>query len=133
MDDDIKIIVTDVDLERLQPVIEQSDTPLAEALDAELRRATVVPQRDVPPDVVTMNSELVYEDVATGVQRVVRLVYPKDADATAGKISVLAPIGAALLGLHVGQEIEWRVPSGVKRIRVAELRYQPEAAGHAHR
>lgn len=128
-----KIIVTDVDLERLQPVIEQSDTPLAEALDAELRRAVVVAQRDVPPDVVTMNSELVYEDVATGVQRVVRLVYPRDADATAGRISVLAPIGAALLGLHVGQEIEWRVPSGVKRIRVAELRYQPEAAGDLHR
>lgn len=128
-----KIIVTDVDLERLQPVIEQSDTPLAEALDAELRRAVVVAQRDVPPDVVTMNSELVYEDVATGVQRVVRLVYPRDADATAGRISVLAPIGAALLGLHVGQEIEWRVPSGVKRIRVAELRYQPEAAGDLRR
>ncbi|HUQ07489.1 MAG TPA: nucleoside diphosphate kinase regulator [Kofleriaceae bacterium] len=124
------IIVTDADLERLQPVLDQNDSPLAESLDAELRRATIVPQREVPPDVVTMNSELVYEDVESGAKRVVRLVFPKDANATAGRISVLAPIGAALLGLHVGQEIEWRVPAGVRRIRVAEIRYQPEAAGH---
>jgi regulator of nucleoside diphosphate kinase len=127
---DTGLIVTDTDLERLQPVLDQHDSPLAESLDAELRRATIVPQREVPPDVVTMNSELVYEDVESGAKRVVRLVFPKDADAAAGRISVLAPIGAALLGLHVGQEIEWRVPAGVRRIRVAELRYQPEAAGH---
>jgi regulator of nucleoside diphosphate kinase len=127
---DTGLIVTDTDLERLQPVLDQHDSPLAESLDAELRRATIVPQREVPPDVVTMNSELVYEDVESGAKRVVRLVFPKDADAAAGRISVLAPIGAALLGLHVGQEIEWRVPAGVRRIRVAELRYHPEAAGH---
>jgi regulator of nucleoside diphosphate kinase len=127
---DTGLIVTDTDLERLQPVLDQHDSPLAESLDAELRRATIVPQREVPPDVVTMNSELVYEDVESGAKRVVRLVFPNEADAAAGKISVLAPIGAALLGLHVGQEIEWRVPAGVRRIRVAELRYQPEAAGH---
>ena len=83
----------------------------------------------MPDDVVTMNSEVVYEDSATGNQRVVRLVYPKDANASAGRVSVLAPVGAALLGLHVGQEIEWAVPGGIKRIRVAEVRYQPEAAG----
>jgi regulator of nucleoside diphosphate kinase len=121
---DPKIVVTDADYERLQPVLDQHDTPLAESLDAELRRATIVAQRDVPPDVVTMNSELVYEDVESGVKRVVRLVFPKDADAAAGRVSVLAPIGAALLGLHVGQEIEWPVPAGRRRIRVAELRYQ---------
>ena len=127
------IIITDADFERLQPVLDQHDTPVAESLDTELRRATIVAQRDVPADVVTMNSELVYEDCATGERRSVRLVFPNDANASAGRISVLAPIGAALLGLHVGQEIEWRVPAGVKRIRVAELLYQPEAAGDLSR
>jgi len=130
---DDAIIITDADLERLQPVLDQHDTPVAEMLEAELRRATIVPQREVPADVVTMNSELVYEDTATGVLRTVRIVYPKDADASAGRISVLAPIGAALLGLHVGQEIDWRVPGGIKHFRVAEIRYQPEAAGDLRR
>jgi regulator of nucleoside diphosphate kinase len=127
------LIVTDTDLARLQPVLEQNDTPASEALDTELRRATIVAQRDVPPDVVTMNSQVVYEDVATGARREVHVVFPKDADAATHRISVLAPIGAALLGLRVGQEIEWPVPHGVKRIRVAEVRYQPEAAGHLER
>jgi regulator of nucleoside diphosphate kinase len=127
---DHDIIITDRDRERLLPVLDQHDTPASELLQTELLRAVIVDAHDVPPDVVTMNSELVYEDVESGAKRVVRLVFPKDADAAAGRISVLAPIGAALLGLHVGQEIEWRVPAGVRRIRVAELRYQPEAAGH---
>lgn len=127
--DDRPILITDADLERLRPVLDANDTPLSEALDSELQRAIVVRQREVPPDVVTMNSDVVYEDCATGVRRTVRVVYPKDADAAAGRVSVLAPIGAALLGLHVGQEIEWRVPTGTKRIRVIEIPYQPEAAG----
>ncbi len=127
---DQDILITDVDLERLRPVIDQNDTPASDSLDAELRRATIVPQRHVPADVVTMNSEVVYEDCATAAQRVVRVVYPKDADASAGKISVLAPIGSALLGLRVGQTIEWQVPTGKKRVRVVELKYQPEASGH---
>src|SRR5688572_3173638 len=123
------IIVTDTDLERLRPVIDTSSSAISQSLEDELHRATVVRQAEVPADVVTMNSDVVYEDCATGARRAVRVVYPKDADAGAGRVSVLAPIGAALLGLHVGQAIDWRVPGGVKRIRVAEIRYQPEAAG----
>lgn len=127
------ILITDVDLARLRPVLDQHDTPLADSLDAELHRARVVAQRDVPSDVVTMNSEVVYEDLATGGRRSVRVVYPRDADAASGRVSVLAPIGAALLGLRVGQEIDWPVPNGVKRLRVAEVPYQPEAAGDLRR
>lgn len=126
---DHDILITDVDLERLRPVIDQHDSPASDSLDAELRRATIVSQRDIPADVVTMNSEVVYEDCATSTQRQVRVVYPKDADASAGKISVLAPIGSALLGLRVGQSIEWQVPTGKKRLRVVAVKYQPEAAG----
>ncbi|MGE0869771.1 MAG: nucleoside diphosphate kinase regulator [Kofleriaceae bacterium] len=123
------IIVTTTDLERLRPMIEQHDTLASDSLDTELHRAIVVDQRAVPPDVVTMNSEVVYEDCDTGVERRVRVVYPKDADATRGFVSVLAPIGSALLGLRKNQSIEWPVPSGTKRIRVVEVTYQPEACG----
>jgi regulator of nucleoside diphosphate kinase len=69
-----------------------------------------------------MNSEVVYEDCETSATRTVRVVYPKDADAVQGRISVLAPIGSALLGLRVGQSITWRVPNGTKRLRVVEVR-----------
>lgn len=123
------LVITDHDIQRLQPVLEQHDTPASDALEWELHRARVVAQRDVPPDVVTMNSEVEYEDLETGHRRTVRVVYPKDADASRGRVSVLAPIGSALLGLAAGDEIEWTVPTGRKRIRVVALRYQPEAAG----
>jgi regulator of nucleoside diphosphate kinase len=126
------LVITAQDLQRLLPILEQDGTPSSELLDWELHRATVVPQQHVPADVVTMNSEVIYEDVATGVRRTVRVVYPKDADPQRGWISVLAPIGSALLGLRVGQGIEWRLPPGPRRIRVVALRYQPEARGDFH-
>jgi regulator of nucleoside diphosphate kinase len=123
------ITITDFDLQRLLPVIDHHDSAVARSLETELDRANIVSQRAVPADVVTMNSEVVYEDVATFEKRTVRVVFPKDADANRGRISVLAPIGSALLGLRVGQSIEWPVPTGLKRIRVVEIRYQPEACG----
>jgi regulator of nucleoside diphosphate kinase len=122
------LIITDKDLALLLPVLDQNDTPLSESLEGELRRASIVAHRDVPADVVTMNSEVTYEDVATGARRTIRVVFPRDADASAGRVSVLAPIAAALLGLRVGQEIDWRVPRGLTRLRVVEVGYQPEAA-----
>lgn len=124
------IILTDTDHQRLLSLVEHNAN---ESLEAELQRATVVPRDAVPADVVTMNSELVYEDIAAATRRTVRLVYPREADAKRGWISVLAPIGSALLGLRVGQEIDWPTPSGTKRVRVVEVRYQPEAAGDPDR
>jgi regulator of nucleoside diphosphate kinase len=129
---DNAIVITDHDLQRLLPILEQSDTPASELLDWELHRATIVEQRRVAPDVVTMNSEVVYEDFATGGRRTIRLVYPKDADASRGRISVLAPIGCALLGLRVGQDIEWQLPAGRRHVFVVEIPYQPEARGDFH-
>ena len=123
------ITLTDFDLRRLLPVIDLHDSAASESLATELHRADIVAQRAVPADVVTMNSEVVYQDLATLERRTVRVVYPKDADASRGLISVLAPIGTALLGLRIGQSIEWTVPKGTKRIRVLEIRYQPEACG----
>lgn len=123
------IIITDADLQRLRPVLARHETDVSESLETELGRAIIVPQHAVPADVVTMNSEVVYEDGRTAVRRRVRVVYPEDADASQGRVSVLAPIGSALLGLRVGQSIEWQVPAGTRRIRVVEIHYQPEASG----
>lgn len=124
-----QITVTDRDLEKLLLMLENHDDPAADSLESELDRAVVVPQSDIPSDVVTMNSQVTYEDCQSGARRTVRLVYPAEANSAAGRVSVLAPIGSALLGLAVGQEIEWAVPSGRKRIRVVGVDYQPEAMG----
>lgn len=125
------ITVTDRDLERLTRCIEQySDgrfAAQAEALEIELARAAVVPASEVPGDVVTMSSRLVVEDVRNGGRRTITLVYPEEADSDAGKVSVLAPMGSAVLGLRVGDEIDWDLPGGRKaRFRIIEVAYQPE-------
>jgi regulator of nucleoside diphosphate kinase len=127
----MSIIITDVDLARLQPVLDQH---AADLLHDELLRATVVPQQAVPRDVVTMNSTAVYQDLDTGTRRTVTVVYPRDASAADGRISVLAPIGCALLGMSVGQTLTWRLPNDrLARIRLLDVTYQPEAAGDLSR
>lgn len=123
------IVVTRQDLGRLERLIGDGDSPALQRLEAELGRAEIVEPHDVPDDVVTMNSDVLYEDLSSGTRRTVRLVYPADADAALGRVSVLAPIGSALLGLRVGQEIEWPTPGGVRRVRVVGVAYQPERAG----
>ena len=115
------LIISDADRERILPVLDQHDTPASEALATEIHRARIVARDEVPADVVTMNSEVVYEDCDTLTQRRVRLVLPKDANASQGRVSVLAPIGSALLGLRRGATIAWQVPSGTKRIRVLDV------------
>lgn len=98
-------------------------------LVGELERAQVVPWELLPHDVVTMNSRVLFEDESTGERRDIAIVYPQDADASEGRISVLAPVGTALLGLSAGQSIEWPFPDGrTRRLRVIEVLYQPEAA-----
>lgn len=127
-----RIVLTETDLERLLPLVRQSgrNAREREALEAELEEAEVVDASEIPPDVVTMNSRVRFEDEDSGETRDVTLVYPAQADAETGKISVLAPIGAALLGLSVGQTIDWPMPSGgSRRLRVVSVLYQPEAAG----
>lgn len=94
----------------------------------ELDKADVVDPARVPPNVVTMNSRVRFEDQATGTTREITVVLPRDADFVKGKISVLAPVGTALLGLAENQSIEWPFPDGSqRRLRVLEVVYQPEA------
>lgn len=100
------------------------------ALSEELERAIVVPSDRIPMDVVTMNSRLIYSDENTGTTREVELVYPGEADPVAGRISVLAPVGCALLGLRAGQSIDWNLPNGkVHRLRVERVLSQPHLVG----
>ena len=130
------IIITEADLARLMRVIESAserDAAAAEALEDELDRAHVVPSENVPGEAVTMNSRILFQDEETGKQRAITVVYPHDADPRQGRISVLAPIGSALLGLSIGQTIEWPLPNGNKRVlRVVRIDYQPEAARDLH-
>lgn len=98
------------------------------ALADELDRAIVVPADRIPANVVTMNTRLIYVDERTGMQREVELVYPEDADSVTGKVSVLAPVGCALLGLSTGESIDWSLPSGqVHRLRVERILFQPQS------
>lgn len=122
------LYLTQDDLERLSHLLEAQGGRFAK-LEGELARARVVPRGEIPHDVVTMNSRVLFENETTGERREVTVVYPRDADIDAGKISVLVPVGTALLGLRVGQSIDWELPSGEKhRYRVIEVPYQPESA-----
>lgn len=132
-----RIQVTTADHDRLQTLIETSadsrDAAAAEALADELDRAELVPAERIAGTVVTMHSRVVFEDQQTGATREVSLVYPHEAAAEEGRISVLAPIGSALLGLSIGQTIDWPVPRGeMKRLKIVKIVYQPEEAGHLH-
>lgn len=100
---------------------------LNEPLRRELDRAIVVSSEAMPPDVATMNSLLRYRDETEGVTRTVSLVYPSAAQGSQGMVSVLAPIGTALLGLSEGQTIEWDFPDGSRRrLKLEEVLHQPE-------
>jgi len=99
------------------------NTPAAISLLDELTRADVVPEDQVPATVVRMESVVECEDEHGGERHVLTLVYPQDADVSAGKVSVLAPVGSALLGLGVGQSIDWAAPGGRQlRLRVTAVR-----------
>lgn len=126
------IQVTHSDLERLRALVDQyqagRDAALAEALDAELDRAVEVPDDKVPPDVVTMNSRVVFQEGASGPPREVVLVFPSHADVKEGRLSVLAPIGSALIGLSIGQEIDWKLPDGREVVlRILSVEQPPRA------
>ncbi|MCO6432330.1 MAG: nucleoside diphosphate kinase regulator [Deltaproteobacteria bacterium] len=128
------IYITEKDLIRLERVLELAGpSSESEMLEEELLRATVVPSGEVPPDVVTMNSRVRFKDLTSDEESELTLCYPKDADLERGKISVLAPVGAALLGLKSGDEIEWPLPSGKTRVlKITDVVFQPEAAGQLH-
>jgi regulator of nucleoside diphosphate kinase len=103
------------------------------ALAEELKRAVIVEPQQVPCDVITMNSRAELVDLDIGETVTFTLVLPSLANIEAGNISVLAPIGAAMLGYRVNDEFEWQVPDGVRHMRVNQIHYQPEAAAMSGR
>ena len=129
------ILITESDMRRLTRLVDSAkwffkrELPYVEQLEAELDRAEVVAAENIPQDVVTMNSQVRVLDLDARKETVYTLVFPPDADISKNRISVVAPIGTALLGYRVGDVIEWQVPAGVKRLRVEEILYQPEAVG----
>lgn len=130
---DIMLSVTD--FERLDKLLSSlsEDTIGYDTLSQELERATLVAPEALPADVVSMNSTVRFR-LANGKQSTLTLVYPKDLDQSGDKISILAPVGSALLGLKCGDTINWPLPSGdMSSITVEEVLYQPERAGLYHR
>lgn len=132
MSDNRKIYLSDQDMKRLRSLVNDRYNDAAlQPLVEELDRAIVVPQELIPPNVVTMNSRVRFEDVGTREVSEVTVVYPQNADVNNGCISILAPVGAALIGLTVDDTIEWPLPGGrIKKLRVLKITYQPEASGH---
>jgi regulator of nucleoside diphosphate kinase len=130
------IVISSLDLERIEALLERMPPVQAvqyEALRAELDRAEVVEPAAIPPDVVTMNSVVTFKDEDSSDELTITLVYPSGAGAP-GTVSILAPVGSALLGLRVGQHIQWPTPDGRRReLCVLDIEYQPEASGDLHR
>jgi regulator of nucleoside diphosphate kinase len=128
--------ITDRDAVRLARIVEdllRHDGAVgngAEALHDTLDIARIVPAEQIAPDVVTMNSEATIEDADSGKPQTVRLVYPHLADAGKGLVSVLSPLGNAILGARAGEMVSFATPVGERRVRIASIRYQPEAEGH---
>lgn len=136
---DRHIYITDADLQRLQSLVEERlgqpsrENRLLEELESELLRAELVSPQDIPPDVITMNSTVRLQDLATKKELEYTLVYPSEADIENNRVSILAPVGIAMIGYRVGDTVSWKVPAGVKRLKVKKILYQPEAAGDFHR
>ena len=97
-------------------------------LENELKRARIVAPEEVPPDVITMNSRAELLDLESGKRMEFTLVFPADENVNDGKISVLAPLGTAMLGYRAGDEFVWHVPHGLRRLKVTKLQFQPEAS-----
>jgi len=129
-----EITVSSLDMDRLDALLASHNFPGKAALREELARAEVRAPGDMPDDVVTMNSTVRFRVAGSGKDFSLTLVYPKDHDGKADRISILAPVGSALLGLAVGDEIEWPRPGGGRlHLQIIDVIYQPERAGQLYR
>ncbi|MCM2315182.1 MAG: nucleoside diphosphate kinase regulator [Thermoanaerobaculia bacterium] len=131
------ILVTTQDKLRLTRLLNEVDTTGEDRehlddLRHELERAGAVAARDIGPDVVTMKSRVRLLDLDDICELEYTIVYPHEANFAEGRISVLAPIGTALLGYQEGDVVEWQVPGGRRRLKIDAILYQPEASGDFH-
>ena len=131
------LVISSFDKQRLMRLLSSAETSLEvraelEDLTHEIERGAEVQPQDIPPDVVTMNSSVRVTDLEAGTSHTYTIVFPADADYEKGKISILAPLGTALLGYRIGDVVNWHMPGGTRQLRIDELIYQPEAAGDFH-
>jgi regulator of nucleoside diphosphate kinase len=132
------IEVTRFDMSRLfvmtEQLRQQGDAELSalDQLEDELGRSVEVASDQVADDVVTMNSKLTLKDLTSGRSITCTLVFPEDADSSCQQVSVLAPLGMAILGYRVGDKISWQMPHGERHLQIEAIHYQPEAAGDFH-
>jgi regulator of nucleoside diphosphate kinase len=132
MNNDV-LLMTEKDLLRIKHILSFQHSPEYQNLEIELDRAKIIADNEVPPDLVTMNSKVKFLNETEDKEMIVTIVYPPDANFSEGKVSVLASLGAALIGLRVGLQINWQFPDGkTKTLRILEVLYQPEANGHWH-
>jgi len=131
------IVITTADFDRLQCVLvsprhRTADAALLLTLKGELGRGAIVEASEVSRSVVTMHSQVRVRDLDEDESEIYTLVYPEEADMNVGKLSVLAPLGAALLGTRAGQIVRYEAPAGSRRLKIQKILYQPEAAGDFH-
>ena len=125
--------INELDHKRLMRLIEDALNGVTEqsnslrSLQVELARATVVNAEELPRDVVTMRSRVLI--MLDDEEKEITLVYPNEANLSTGKISILSPVGTAIIGYRVGDVVNWLTPGGLKRIRIKKVLYQPEASG----
>jgi len=116
------ITITVTDYQKILSLVQNHPSELSLMLEDELNRAQIIQDNQLPTDVVGMNSRVHYLDQETGKESIVTLVYPQDANIQENKISILTPVGAALIGLRKGQIIQWPFPNGKdKKIQVIEV------------
>ncbi len=133
-----ELYITQSDLTQLQELLEgggavhDRDRKDLSMLAEELKQATVVEPDAIPAKVVTMNTRLRLMDLDAHKSFEMTVVFPQYADFDTGKVSVISPVGTAVLGYAEGDTIEWSVPAGKRRLRIEKILYQPEAAGGHH-
>ena len=131
------IIITERNMERLQGLIDitrptnEDDQENFERLEEELYQANIVEPENIPLDVVTINSKVQLWEIDSDREIIITLVFPSDADLSEQKISILAPIGLAVIGRQTADIIEWKAPGGIKRAKIEKMLYQPEASEEA--
>ncbi|MEX2169040.1 MAG: nucleoside diphosphate kinase regulator [Pirellulales bacterium] len=133
-----EIFITEFDKDRLDELVRVAedfggeDRSDLQDLKGELARANIVVPEQVPASVITMNSTVLLRDIESSEEMTYTLVFPKNADIGRGTVSVLAPIGMAILGYAEGDVVEWPVPSGMAQIAIEKVLYQPESSGDFH-
>ncbi len=133
------IVVTRTDHERLTRLLETTrarrrwEEVHLLALAEELDRVELVEPGEVPEDVVTMRSRVQVLDMVNGQPSTYTICYPVEANIANGRLSVLAPIGTALLGYREGDVVEWPVPGGVRVLKIERILHQPESAARPRR